>query len=131
MSVDFSQLTNFLHGLETAAVNVEADLKAVAERHAHAIQSGIERRLPNKGETPWATGQERGHVVVVEDSEHRQFRVEISDIPERNPLADEYHEFGTKDSKAYPAFRPAADEQRASYIDDAEAVVAKRMSEAG
>lgn len=130
MSVDFSQLTNFLRGLERAAVNVEADLKAVAKRHADEIQSGVERLLPNKGDTPWATGQERRHVVVVDDSAHRQFRVEISDIPGREPLADEYHEFGTKDTRAYPAFRPAADEHRASYIKDAEAIVAKRMSEA-
>jgi HK97 gp10 family phage protein len=131
MSVDFSQLTNFLRGLERAAINVEADLKAAAGRRARAVQAAAQSRLPRKGDTPYATGMMREHVVVVEDEARRQFRVEVEDIPGRDPLVPVYHEFGTVGTAAKPFLRPAVDENRDSYIADAERAVAQRLSEAG
>jgi hypothetical protein len=131
MSTDFSQLFAFLRGLDTAGANVEADIKAAARRRAEAIKSGIQQRLPGKGDTPYATGAEREHVVVVEDIEHKQYRVEVSDIPGRDPMVVVYHEFGTVGTSAHPAFRPAVDENRSGYLKDAENAVKKRFNEAG
>lgn len=131
MSADFSQLTNFLSDLERAAVNVESDLKAAAERRAHAVKAGAQSRLPSKGDTTYATGTMKAHVVVVDDSAHKQFRVEVEDVAGRDPLVPVYHEFGTVGTAAKPFLRPAVDENRDSYIKDAEAAVAQRWSEAG
>jgi len=112
-------------------VNVESDIKAAAGRRAQAIKGGIEKRLPRKGETPWATGAERDHVIVVERPDLKEYQVQIADIPGRDPLVVLFHELGTITTKAYPAFRPATDENREGYIRDAEASVEKRMGEAG
>ena len=131
MPVDFSAITRFFSGLDRAAVNVESDIKAAAGRRAKAIQVGIQRRLPGKGDTPYATGAERDHVVVVEDAAHKQFRVEVADIPGRDPMVVVYHEFGTVGTSAHPAFRPAVDENRDGYLKDAEQSVMRRFNEAG
>lgn len=129
MSVDFSDITNFLKGVERAAVDVEADLKAAASRRAKAVHAVAHDRLPAKGETKYATGVMRDHLVIVDDSAHQQFRVEVSDIPGRDPMVPVYHEFGTVGTAARPFLRPAVDENRDSYIRDAEAAVEKRLAE--
>lgn len=131
MSADFSDILTFLRRVEGAAVNVEGDIKAAAARRAAAVHAVAYERLPGPGETPYATGVTRDHLVIVEDDAHKQFRVEVSDIPGRDPRVPAYHEFGTVGSAARPFLRPAVDENRDAYFKDAEQVVEQRWRDIG
>lgn len=123
MPTDFSQVYRAMSGLLTGAERGEVELKALAHRRARAVHAGVERRMPKKGDTPTATGAMRGALHVVDDAARKQYRVEVADIPGRDPMVPVYYEFGTVETPAHPAFRPAVDENRDGYVQDAERTI--------
>ena len=127
MPVDFSQVYRAFTGVAAAAENVESDIKAVAHRRAQAVHASAQRRLPTAGSTPTATGKMRAALMIVDDSAHKQFRVEVGDIPGRDPMVPVYHEFGTVGTFAQPFLRPAMDENRAGYLAEVEAAISRRI----
>jgi HK97 gp10 family phage protein len=126
MPVDFSQVFRAFDGVAKAATQVEADIKAVARRRATAVQAAARRRLPSRGDTPYATGTMKAHLVVVDDIAHKQFRVEVEETG-RDPMIPVYHEFGTVGTPAHPFLRPALDENRDGYLAEAEAAILTRV----
>lgn len=119
MPTDFSQVYRSFSGVISAAERVEVGLKALAHRRAIAVHAAAQRRLPQAGEGK-ATGKTRAALHVVDDSSHKRFRVEVGDIPGRDPMVPVYLEFGTVGMNAKPFLRPASDENRAGYVREAE-----------
>lgn len=119
MPTDFSQVYRSLNGLVSAAEHIEVELKALAHRRARAVHAVAQRRLPEAGQGK-ATGKTRAALHVVDDSAHKRFRVEVADIPGRDPMVPVYLEFGTVGMSARPFLRPAVDENREGYVREAE-----------
>ena len=119
MSAITSTLGAFQQGVDRAATRIEAELRAVAQRTAGRVKSGVVARMRE------ATGKMKASVHVVEEADKRQFRVEAADVPGRNPMVPVWHEFGTSKMPAQPAFGPALEEVRADYAREGEAACAK------
>jgi len=123
MPTDFSQVYRFMSGLIREAERSESALKALAHRRALAVHRSAQNRLPQAGEGN-ATGKTRAALHVVDDSARKQYRVEVADIPGRDPMVPVYLEFGTVGMSARPFLRPAVDENRDGYRQDAERIIA-------
>lgn len=127
MPTDFSQVYRAMNSLLSAAERGEVELKALAHRRARAVHAGVARRMPQKGDTPTATGKMRAALHIVDDSARKRFRVEVADIPGRDPMVPVYYEYGTVGMSAHPAFRPAVDENRDGYLEDAERTITRLL----
>lgn len=122
MAADVSEIRRAIAGLISAAERSEAELKALAHRRARAVHQSAQARLPQAGERH-ATGKTRAALQVVDDSGRKQYRVEVGDIPGRDPMVPVYIEFGTVGTPAQPFLRPALDENRDEYTREAEQLI--------
>ncbi len=121
--VDFSAVYRMQNGFLSEAERIEVDLKALAQRRAHAVLAGAQQRVPT------ATGKTRAALHVVDDSAKKQFRVEVADIPGRDPMVPVYLELGTVGMSARPFLRPSVDENRDGYTHEATELI-KRLEKA-
>ncbi len=126
--VDFSAVYRMQNGFLSEAERIEVDLKALAQRRASAVHSAAQNRLPRPGEK-YATGKTRAALHIVDDSAKKQFRVEVGDIPGRDPMVAVYIEFGTVGTAARPYLRPSVDENRDGYTHEATELI-KRLEKA-
>jgi HK97 gp10 family phage protein len=116
VAADVSQIVRAMNGIVTAAERVEVRLKPLAHRRAMAVRAAAQARVRV------ATGATREHIIVVDDSSNRQFRVEVQDVPGRNPMVPVWIEFGTSKVPARPFLGPAVDESRTAFLADVEAL---------
>lgn len=124
MAADVSQIVRAMNGIVTAAERVEVRLKALAHKRAMVVRASAQARVRV------ATGATKEHIIVVDDSANRQFRVEVQDVPGRNPLVPVWIEFGTSKMPARPFLGPAVDESRTAFLTEVEAIATEEVEAA-
>lgn len=119
-----SDLPAFLETMARVPSRVEAALREVAATSAGRVQRSAKARVPKGPERKTEQA-----IVVVEEAEKRQFRVQVNDVPGRNPMVPVWLEFGTSKMGARPFMGPALDEIRSTYTRDGEQAVANILNE--
>jgi hypothetical protein len=110
---------------ERVTTRLEAELRGVAARTAQRMKGGAQARVRVR------TRATQTAIVVVEEADKRQFRVEVQDVAGRNPMVPVWLEYGTSTLGAQPFMGPAADAERATYLAEGEAACARVFGEAG
>lgn len=109
-------ITELVQEADRTASRLETELRALAQRTSARVQRVAQARVRVR------TRQTQQHIRVYEDSDKRQFRIQVDDVAGRNPMVPVWLEFGTSKLGAQPFMGPALEEVRGDYARDGERV---------
>lgn len=121
-------------GLREAMVTVDrlpetvtAALREVAKSTAERIKVGYQQRF--RAQTH-GTGRTAESARVLDESEEKQFTVNVPGHPDKPANLPMWLEYGTRFMSARPALRPSGDAETERYKRDMAAAAEKTMTEA-